>query len=180
MDLKNFIFNIIILLVEAFYFYLPLCEIKQVYKKKYKHILYFGILLINIISVLIFKSSIFRYVFNIVLLYILLKFITKEIHLFDLFFIIFVIGFKLLMEFIIVFPFIKFIDNYYILIISFMEILSIIIIKLLKKFIKKLYNKITIDWNGRIRFYIRYLFIIISNFIIIFIIFNLIKIKEVL
>lgn len=172
--------NILIILVESLYFYIALKNIKNINKKVDKIKLFIGIIFADLLSEIIFHSSIFRYILYPAIIFIVLKMINKETRFYDFFVIVSLIGFKILIEFLVVLLFLKGIITNYCIIVCIFETLSILLICLLKKNINKLYKLISKEWNNKNEFYVRYLFLIIFNFLILFFIFNLIKVKEVL
>lgn len=173
------ILNILVLLVEALFFYIPLKDIKKIKDFKNKFKLYIGIFLSNIISTLIFGTSIFRYILYILLIFILLKFINKKTRMYDFFIISFLLGFKLLIEFILAMIFYSNLLNLYFIFLFIMEMLCIISAILIKNFLNQIYIFIIKHWNYNKKFYLRYSMLILFNSLILFFIYNLIKIKEV-
>ena len=173
------VFNIFILLVEALFFYIPLKKIKEITNKKDKINLYLGIFISNIISTLIFKSSIFRYILYFILIYILLKIINHKTRLYDFFIISFLLGYKLLIEFILAILFYNNILNLYVFFVIIMQIICVIFSIIITKKLKLIYNKIIKFWDCNKKFYLRYFMLISFNSIILFFIYNLTKMSEV-
>lgn len=170
--------NILVLLVEALYFYIPLKEIKHINFKRDKFKLYIGIFLSNIISTILFNNQIFRYTTYPILIYITIKIINKESRVYDFFIISFLMGFKFVLEFLISIMLINKLDM--LVIIFIFELTNILSVIILKNIIIKIYKLLCNKWNGYNTFYLRYILLIIFNLLIFFIIYNLIIIKEVL
>lgn len=169
--------TIFILFIEALFFYIPLKEIKEIKNKKDKIKLYLLILFSNIISTLIFNTSIFRYILCFIIIYIFMKILKinnyKENTVYDFFIIPTLFLLKMIVEYIIFFAIFDLV-NYTVFVIV-LEIFSILFALILKSKLKKIYNKIRKSWNGTNKFYCRYLSLIIFNTIIIFLIYNLIQ-----
>ena len=178
MNIVNIILNIMVLLVEAFYFYLPINEILNNNNNKDKSLLYFKILTLNILSTIIFKSSIFRYICSFIIMYIFIFYFKKENKFLNFFIIPILFFIKSIIEFIVYKIFFNLVEYYSFIII--LEISSLLFIIFFKNIFLKIYYKIKEFWNGRKEFYCRYFILLIFNFFIIFLIFNLLKIKEVL
>lgn len=172
-------FTIFILLIEALFFYIPLKEIKDIKTRKDKIKLYIGIFLANIISTLIFNTSIFKYILYPILIFFTLKFVDKNSKVYDFFFISFLMAFKFLIEFLIAMIFYNNLANLYTIFVIIMEFLCIFSIILVKNILKNIYKKIIFYWNYNKKFYIRYSMLIAFNSFILFLIYNLIQKMEV-
>lgn len=173
----NIIFNIFILLVEALYFYIPLKEIKEIKSNKNKLLLYFGILSSNIISVLIFGSSIFRYILLFLFHFIIISLIQKKMKFLDFYICPILFFIKIIIEFVIFLLLFNKID--YILFTFILEIISILSTVIFNKKYINLYKIIDNKWSSANKFYARYMILITFVSLILFLLFNLIKIKEV-
>lgn len=173
------LFTLAILIVETYFFYIPLKEIKEIQNKKDKIILFIGIFLANILSTLIFNSSIFRYILYPILIFIILKIINNETRIYDFFVISCLIGFKFLIECLIAFLFNNNLLNLYVIFVFIMEFISIFFAIIMKNILEVMYNKISNYWDCNKKFYLRYFMLITFNSLILFFIYNLIKIKEV-
>ena len=175
------LFTIAILIVETYFFYIPLKEIKEIKNKKDKIILFIGIFLSNIISTIIFNTSIFRYILCFIIIYIFIKMFKldyiKNNTFYDFFVIPTLFLLKMILEFIIYLIFFKFVN--YIFFVIILETTCICFINLFKKYYKKIYKLIQENWNNEKSFYCRYTILVTFNTIIMFLIYNLIKIKEV-
>ena len=171
--------TVFILFIEALFFYIPLKEIKELNTKKDKIKLYSGIFLSNIISTLIFGSSIFRYILYFILIYFLLKIIDHRTRIYDFFIISFLLAYKLLIEFILAIIFSNNIVDLYIFFVIVMQTICIIFSTIISRKIKLIYSKIIKYWDCNKKFYLRYFMLIIFNSIILFFIYNLIKMSEV-
>ena len=171
--------TIFILFIEALFFYISLKEVKNIKNIKDKIKLYFGIFLANIISTLIFNTTIFRYILYIILIFFILKSIDKKTRIYDFFIISFLLGFKLFIEFIIATLFYNNLSNLYTIFVFIMESLCIISAIITRKILKIIYKRITDYWNCNKKFYLRYFMLITFNSLIIFFIYNLIKMSEV-
>lgn len=173
--------TIFILLIEALFFYIPLKEIKDIKTRKDKIKLYLLILLSNIISTMVFGTSIFRYILCFIIIYFFIKILKlnyyKENTLYDFFIIPTLFLLKMIIEYIVFFAIFNLV-NYTVFVIV-LETFCILFAFIFKNKLKIIYNKIKESWNGTKKFYYRYLFLIVFNTIIIFLIYNLIKIKEV-
>ena len=163
------LFTLAILIVETYFFYIPLKEIKEIKNKKDKIILFIGIFLANIISTLIFNSSIFRYILYPILIFIVLKIINNETRIYDFF----------VISCLIAFLFNNNLLNLYVIFVFIMEFISIFFAIIMKNILKVMYNKISNYWDCNKKFYLRYFMLITFNSLILFFIYNLIKIKEV-
>lgn len=175
------LFTLAILIIETYFFYIPLKEIKEIQNKKDKVILFIGIFLANILSTLIFNKSIFRYILCFIIIYIFIKMFKldyiKNNTFYDFFVIPTLFLLKMILEFIIYLIFFKFVN--YIFFVIVLETTCICFINIFKKYYKKIYKLIQENWNNEKRFYCRYSILIAFNTIIMFLIYNLIKIKEV-
>lgn len=171
--------TIFILFIEALFFYIPLKEIKNIKDRKNKVKLYLGIFSANIISTLIFNTSIFKYILYIIGIFFILKNIDNKTRTYDFFIISFLLGFKLLIEFLLVILFYNNLLDLYIIFVLIMESLCILLAFLIKNILKIIYNNIINYWDSNKKFYLRYLMLISFNSLILFFIYNLIKIKEV-
>ena len=176
------ILNILVLLVEALFFYIPLKEIKQVKDFKNKIKLYAGIFLSNIISTLIFGASIFRYMLPFLIIYLIIRNLNKNNKTkntaYDFFIIPLLFFIKMIIEYITFFFIFKLVN--YIIFVIILEIFSILFVVLFKNLYIKVYNIIKDMWNNSSKFYCRYSILIIFNILILFLLYNLMKIKEVL
>lgn len=174
--------NILVLFIENFYFYIPINEILRNNTTKEKIILYFKIFFLNILSTLIFKDSIFRYIFSFISMYLSIFYFSKENKnknkILEFFIIPILFFVKAILEYLVYILFFNMVD--YILFVIILETISLLVVILLKNNYLKIYYKIKGFWNGGKEFYFRYLILVIFNVFIIFLIFNLLKIKEVL
>lgn len=174
------VFNIIVILVETLYFYIPIMEIKK-YKNN-KIWVYCVLIIAERLSYFIFKDSIFRYLFYCSFIYLLIFAFEKDKEnknkLFDFFIVPILFFVKAIIEYITYLIFFKYVN--YIIFVSILETLCILFAILLKGKFFEIYLKIKENWNSNKEFYCRFLFLIIFNSFILFLIFNLIKIKEVL
>lgn len=171
---KMFI-NILILLLEILFCYIILIK---VINNRHKLLLFIGIGFSIVISGLIFGNSIFRYFALPVLVYIILKLLYKETSISSFFIITLILFYKFLIEFCVVMLLYGKID--YIYIVFIFETILIITAIIFSKYINKINETISKLWNGIHEFYFRYLFLITFCSFILFTIYNLMKIKEVL
>ena len=171
--------TIFILFVEALFFYISLKQIKDIEGIKNEIKLYLGIFISNIISTLVFNSSIFRYILYLILIFFVLKNIDKKTRLYDFFIISFLLGFKLFIEFLIATLFHNNLSSLYTIFVLMMEILCILFAIITRKPLKQIYKKIINYWDCNKKFYLRYFMLITFNSLILFFIHNLIKISEV-
>lgn len=169
------IINIFTLLLEIIYCFLPL---QQFVNSKKKLFLLVGIVLCIMFSGAIFEGIIFRYFMLPILMYSIVKILNKDNRISLFIIITILLFFKLLLEFIFVFL----LDNYisFNFIVIIFEIISFICSLMFTKYVKVLNEKILKLWNGIHEFYFRYLFLMTYNTFILFCIYNLIKMKEVL
>lgn len=169
------ILSILILLLETIFCYIFLIK---VINNRHKLLLFIGIGFSIVLTGLIFGNSIFRYFALPVLIYIILKLLYKETSISAFFIITLILFYKFLVEFCVVMLLYKIIDmNIIIFIFDFILIITAII---LSKYVNKFNEIIFKLWNGVHEFYFRYLLLIAFNSFILFTIYNLIKIKEVL
>ena len=173
------ILTIFILFIEALFFYIPIRHIKSINNLKDKIKLYIGIFLANIISTLIFNTSIFRYILYPILIFLTLKIINKNNRVYDFFIITFLMALKFIIEFIIAMIFYNNLVNLYVIFVIVMQTICISAAILLRKVINKIYKFIIKQWDYNKRFYLRYFVLISFNLFILFLIHNLIQIKEV-
>ena len=171
--------TIFILIIEAYFFYIPLKEIKEINARKDKFKLYLGISLANIISTIVFNTSIFRYILYLLLMFFMLKSINNKTRIYDFFIISFLLGIKLSIEFIIAILFYSNLANLYTIFVVIMETSCILFAVILKKILKKIYKRIIVYWDCNKKFYLRYFMLIAFNSLILFFIYNLIKMSEV-
>ena len=171
------IISIIVMIIEVLFISVPLMKIKEIYALKDKIKLFVLIFLSNIISTLFSNSSIFRYILYIFLILLSLKIVSKNIKFRDLFIIVIEMIIKTLLDFIIYLMYFNNLQYFYFLLI--LEFFTILSIYPSTNFIFNIYNNIFKMWNGNLKFYFRYLLLVLSNTLIIFLIYNLLKIKEV-
>lgn len=169
--------SIIVMIIEVLFMSIPLLKIKDINFLKDKIKLFVLIFLSNIISTLFFNSLIFRYILYAILIFLSLKIVSKCIKFSDLFIIVIQMIIKTFLDFIIYFMFFNNLEYFYFLLI--LEIFTILSIHPTKNFIFNIYNNTFTMWNGNLKFYFRYLLLVLSNTLIIFLIYNLLKIKEV-
>lgn len=167
--------NILILILEIIYYYVILIK---VIKNRHKLLLFIGIGLSIVLTGLIFGSSIFRYFALPLLIYIILKLLYKRTCISIFFTITIILLYKLTIEFI----FMKLLLEIFspIIITFIFEFLLIISALLFSRYIRKFNILIQKKWKGIHDFYFRYLFLTTYNIFILFCIYNLIKMKEVL
>lgn len=165
--------TIFILLIEAYFFYIPLKEIKDIKTRKNKVKIYIGIFLANIISTLIFGNSIFKYILYPLTVTIVLKLLKLNAKFYDFFLFSIEMFIKTIIEYIIYLILFNCLNYFYFVII--LEFISIITIFLLKDKIKYLYNKIQNLLESRFNFYCRYLLLILFNLLIIVLLYNLMQ-----
>ena len=169
------ILNILILLLEIIFCYIILIK---VINNRHKLLLFIGIGFSIVISGLIFSDSIFRYFALPVLIYIVLKLLYKRISISSFFTLTIILFYKLIMEFIFMVFLLK---TFSPIIITFIfEFILIISALVFSKYVRKVNIRIQKMWNGIHEFYFRYLFLITYNIFILFCIYSLIKMKEVL
>lgn len=175
-----YVFNIIVILIEALYFYIPIIKIKK-YKRK-RIWVYLVLIIAERLSYFIFKDSVFRYLFYFSFIYLSIFAFEKDKQnknkLFDFFIVPILFFIKAIIEYITYLIFFKYVN--YISFVLILETLCILFVLLLKRKFLNIYLKIKENWNSNKEFYCRFLFLIIFNSFILFLIFNLIKIKEVL
>lgn len=169
------ILNILILLLEIIFYYIILIK---VINNRHKLLLFIGIGFSIVFSGLIFGSSIFRYFALPLFIYIILKLLYKKTSISSFFIITLILFYKFLIEFCVVMPLFGRIN--YTFIVFIFEFILIITAIIFSKYINKINEKILDLWNGVHEFYFRYLFLITFNSFILFTIYNLMKIKEVL
>ena len=166
-----------IILIETLFFTIPLIIVKEIRDKKVIALLYVCILLSSVISGLILDKSIFKYFLLTLLIFISLKYICKcknSSH-YDIYIIIMEMLLKTAVEYCCAMTFFNLVS--YNIFVILMEIISIIVIFLLSKYIYKFYNITIKKWKGRHKFYFRYILLLLLNTSIIFIIYNLILIQ---
>lgn len=167
--------NILILLLEILFCYIILIK---VINNRHKLLLFIGIGFSIVISGLVFGDSIFRYFALPVLIYIVLKLLYKRTSVSSFFTITIILFYKLIVEFIFMGLLLKIFPPVFITFIF--EIILIISAIIFSKYVRKINLIIQKKWKGIHEFYFRYLFLITYNIFILFCIYNLIKIKEVL
>lgn len=168
-------FNLFILIIETLFFIIPLIKIKEIKSKKKVLAIYFSIFIISIICDILLDKSIFKYLFLALLIFVSLKIIVKDTVYYDFFMIIIEMVLKTVIEYLCVICFYK-IFSYNVFVIL-MELISLTLIILLNNFINKFYKITFKRWNGRHKFYFRYILLILFNSFIIFVIYNLILIR---
>ncbi len=169
------ILNILILLLEIIFYYIILIK---VINNRHKLLLLIGIGFSIVFSGLIFGSSIFRYFALPLFIYIILKLLYKKTSISSFFTITIILFYKLIIEFIFMELLLKIVSP---IIITFIfEFVLIISALLFSKYVRKINILIQRKWKGIHDFYFRYLFLTTYNIFILFCIYNLIKIKEVL
>lgn len=169
------ILNILILLLEIIFYYIILIK---VINNRHKLLLFIGIGFSIVFSGLIFGSSIFRYFALPLFIYIILKLLYKKTSISSFFTITIILFYKLIIEFIFMELLLKIVSP---IIITFIfEFVLIISALLFSKYVRKINILIQRKWKGIHDFYFRYLFLTTYNIFILFCIYNLIKIKEVL
>jgi len=171
-------FDFIITLVESIFFISPLIIIKEIKSKKIILMLYLSIILISFSISSILGNSIFKYIAFPILIYIYLRFLIKETSFYDFFVIIIEQILKTIIEYLCYITFFNSVDYIYFVII--MEIISLLIIFLFSKFTLKFYKETIKKCNGDKKFYYRYVLIMLVNSLILFTIYNLILMKEVM
>ena len=170
------VLSIIILLLETLYCYIILKEF-DILGKKNKIILFVSILAIIMLSGIVLNGSIFRYLFLPISFFIVIKLLNNRNSISFSCIILIALFIKYLIEFISV---ILLINNLDIYTISFIfEFISITFSLLFAKYVKNIKKIILKLWNSSKKFYIRYIFLICINIFILFIIHNLIQMKEV-
>lgn len=165
-------------ILENLYFYLGVVSIKPLNGKIKNLFLFVGIIAINYISIR-FYLNIYRYIFSIALFYLLLfALYTKSTHIYDIFMISFYMLSKLIIEF-----------TYFVIILRnkindsniFACFIVLIIFQIILKDLHvKLYKLIIHGWRSRHRFYVKYGSLVLLNGLILFIIYNIIRIKELI
>ena len=171
------IVSILVMCIEVLFLAFPLYKIKEIVHLKEKIKLFCLIFISNIISTLLLNSSVFRYILYIVLIYLSLKLIKIKTKYYDLFVIIILLLFKILLDslvYILLFNSLK-----YSVFLIILEIFTLLNIYPVTNIIKVIYNNMFELWNNRQKFYFRYILLILFNSLIILIIYNLLKIKEV-
>lgn len=152
---------------------------KKLDTNKNKLILYLGILLADIVSELIFKQGIFRFILYFIIIFFTLVLIKKKkIKFYDFFIAPIFLFIKAIIEYLLylsIFDILKY--EYFVII---LEAVSILFVVLFNNVFINIYKKIKKLWTGKNKFYFRYTILIIFNTSILFILYNLIKIKEVL
>ena len=171
------IINLFTLTSEILYLYFLLKQTIIIKSKKQKILLICGICFSIMCSGAIFESTIFKYLLLTLFLYLSLKLVDRHTSISVLFTITFILLYKFIIEILTVFSLYEILDVNIIIIIF--EILLLICSIIFSKIINKLNYKISLLWNGIKKFYIRYLFLIVYNIFILFTIYNLIKISEV-
>lgn len=172
------LFDVIITLVEALFLLIPLIKVKDIKSKNKILILYLGIFISIIVGSLLLDRSIFKYFAMPLLIFCIMKILIKDTMFHDFFFVMTEFLFKIILEYICYLIFFNWLDYIYFVII--MEIICLVSVVILNKFISKIYNNIFNKWNSRHKFYIRYILLIIFNCFILFLIYNLLIMKEVL
>lgn len=173
-----YVFDIIVTFFESIFLLIPLINIKKIKSKKKILLLVFGIFISIILSSILFKKSIFKYLLMPSLIFTTLKSLEKNTCYYDFFIIVLELLLKIIIEFICYLIFFNLVN--YIWFVIIMETICLIIILLLNKFIPKIYNVTFKKWKGRKRFYFRYILLILFNSFIFFLIYNLLLIREVL
>lgn len=177
-----YMFDIFIIFIEALYFYIPINKIKQNKNNKEKIILYLNLIFSDIVSFITFKNSIFRYVMYFMGIYFSTFAFNKDTgnknKLLDFFIAPILFFIKAIIEYIIYLCIFKFVN--YTVFVLILELLCILFAICFKNKIFNIYIKFKNRWNDDKEFYSRYLILLIFNVFVIFLIYNLIKIKEVL
>lgn len=169
------LFNVFVLVIETLFFTIPLIKIKEVSSKKRILVIYVSIFIISVICDILLDKSIFKYLLLAFLIFISLKIIIKNTNYYDFFMIIIEMILKTIIEYLCMISFYR-ICTYNVFVIL-MEFVSLILIIFLNNFINKFYKITFKKWNGRHKFYFRYILLILFNSFIIFVIYNLILIR---
>lgn len=175
---KMVLFNIIILFVEAMYFCIPINKILKNNTKNQCLNVYLKLLIIDLIDTLLFDKSIFRYIFSFIFMYLSIFGFKKNEKAYDFFIIPVLFFIKAILEYLVYLLVFNLVN--YIIFVIILEIVSLLFITCTTHIITKIYNKIEKAWNGTKQFYCRYFILIVFVSSIAFLIYNLIKIKEVL
>lgn len=171
------IIAITILLLETLYCYIIFKEFDIIGKNK-KMILFISILAIIVVSGLIFNTSIFRYLFLPISYWILIKILNTKNKIYNFAIILTILFFKFIIEYIVM---LLLYNRINVVFINFIfEFISIIFALTISTKIKSIQNSISKLWNNSKAFYFRYTFLTLINVFILFLIYNLIKLKEVL
>ena len=176
--MEEIIFNIVIFLVETLYFSIPINKILKNENLKSKTLVYFKILIIDIISTTIFDKSIFRYLFSFIIMYLAIFDFKISNKIYDFFIIPILFFIKAILEYLVYVLIFNLVS--YIIFVIILELISILFIIYFSKIFVNIYNRLEKSWNGKKQFYCRYTMLIVFVSFIIFLIYNLIKIKEVL
>ena len=170
------ILGIFTFLLEILYFYIILKEF-NINKNKDKLYLFISIGILICLSGIILNGSIFRYLFLPLSFWITIKILNKSNSISYLFTILIIFLFKFIIEISTIMLF-NGINN--ILFMTFLfEIICLLFSIIISKYINYINKNILNLWNSSKSFYFRYLFLIVINIFILFIIYNLLKMKEV-
>lgn len=167
-----------IVLIENLFFFIGIKGCKPIQGAYKNLLLYLGIISIQVLSYPL-TLNIFRYIFAIIGFQILMMLIYKDnCKVYDIFMISFFMLEKLAMEYLIFGILLhgKVTNISMILVFTLLIVIQFI----LTSIHCNLYNLMVRLWNDANKFYYRYIMIIMMNGFIIFIIHNLIKIKEVI
>jgi hypothetical protein len=170
-------FNILVYILETLFCYIILNSFLKNNNKK-KIALFFLVMLILCLGDFLLNSSILKHIYYIVMFFILLKIFNAKTRIVYTVSITITLFAKYLIEFITVCLFFNKI-NFNILVIIF-ELLSIVFALWFGKNMGKINHKFLKWWNSSKSFYFRYLCLIGLNLFVLFILYNLMLIKEVL
>lgn len=171
------IFNFAIVMIEALFLTIPTTYIKKFNLKK-SIILYFLSLALLVITDITMNRMIYKYLSYIFVFYFYIIKLDKESQFYDIFIMPFLMAIKLVTEFIIVMLLYNKLDMNIITIIF--EAVNILTVIGLRGPICKFCNFIKDKWKSKHTFYTRYSILVSTIFLFIFIIYNLVKIKEMM
>lgn len=166
------------ILIENLFFYIGIKNCKPLQGTRSNILLYLGILLIVYLTAPI-SLNVFRFVISIVLFQFLLMLIYRKTYrIYDVFLIVFNMLIKLIIEyFIFGLAFNGTANTISVCIVfSLMNILQ----TCLKPMYFSLYKLMKVVWSDKNKFYYRYILLIMTNGLMLFVIYSIIKVKEVM
>lgn len=171
------LFNFLVVMVEALFLTIPTTYIKKFDFKK-SVILYIWSLGLLVLTDLTMNGIIYKYLSYVFIFYLYIMILDKKSQFYDIFIMPFLMAIKLITEFCIVMLLYERLDMSVITIIF--EAVNILTVIGLRGPICKFCNFIKDKWKSEHTFYTRYTILVSVIFLFIFIIYNLVKIKEMM